>query len=174
MTDELDQQVRLALRRQKRTRKVPIAVIVFAIIASASAYLWVNYGDLVRSTRFGTPTATAPGAASGDATVSRADFDAFERQTADLLRSASENLEAQKADLKKLSDQVAALVAKVDALQSGPATPPAPTPVRNSIAAQPIVPPPAAIPQRRKPPAPKPAGSISVGGAPLPAPSPDR
>jgi hypothetical protein len=174
VTDELDHQVRLALQRRRRSPIVPIAVFVFAIIASACAYLWVNYGDQLRTAVFATPPVTAPGAASGEQPVSRVDFDTFERQTADSLRSVAENLEAQKADLKKLSDQLADLVAKVGALQSAPATAPTPPQIRNSIPAQPVVPPrPAAIAQRRKPPAPKPTGLISVGGAPLP-PAADR
>jgi uncharacterized coiled-coil protein SlyX len=171
VTDELDHQIRLALRRPRRAPIAPIALVVFAISASACAYLWVNYGDQVR-TVFATPPATGPTEAGGEQTVSRADFDAFQRQTTDSLQSAVENLKAQKADLKKLSDQVADLMAKVDALRSAPPIAPTPPPIRNSIPAPPVVlPPPAAIAQRRKPHIPKPTGPISVGGAPLP---PDR
>lgn len=164
MTDELDDQVRMALQRRRRRPMVPIVVIMFGIIASACAYLWVNYGDQVRTAVFATSPATASKVASDQEPVSRPDFDAFERQTADSLQSAAENLEAQKADLKRLADEVAALSAKVDALQSA----------TSSISAQtsvaPAVPPrPATIVPRRKPPASKSTGPISVGGAPLPA-----
>ncbi len=175
MTDELDQQVRKALQRRRRSRVAPIALIVFAIGASACAYLWVNYGDQVRTAVFAIPSATgSPVAASGEQPVSRADFDSFERQTANSIHSATENLEAQKADLEKLSGQVADLIAKVDALRNAIATAPASQPIQNSISVPPPVgqPRPAAIAQRKKPQAPK-AGSISVGGAPLP-PAPDR
>jgi hypothetical protein len=176
MTDELDRQVRTALRRRRRSRMFPIALIVFAICAGTSAYLWINHGNQVRTANFATPQATGPAAAIGEQSVSRADFDIFQRQTADALHSASENLEAQKADLKKLSDQITDLVAKVDALRNAEATAPISPPVKNSISAQPVVPPrPAALAQGKKPQAPRPTGSISVGGAPLPiAPPSDR
>lgn len=44
MTDELDHQIRMALRRRRQSSLFPIAIIVFAICATACAYLWVNYG----------------------------------------------------------------------------------------------------------------------------------
>jgi hypothetical protein len=169
MTDELDRQVRTALRRRRRSRMFPIALIVFAICAGASAYLWINHGNQIRIAIFATPQATGPTAASGEQSVSRGDFATFQRQTADALQSAVENLEAQKADLKKLSDQMTDLVAKVDALRNAEATAPVSPPVKNTISAQPVVPPrPAAIAQGKKPQAPRSTGSISVGGAPLP------
>ena len=177
MTDDLDHQVRLALRRQGRSPLVPIVFIWFAIGGTACAYLWLNYGDRLRTALFAThPAIDPPARVGGDPPVTRADFDVFQRQTADSLRAATESLEAQKSDLKKLSDQLADLVAKVDALQNAPATAstPAPPRIQNSAPAQPAVPAPrAATARRRKPPAPKPTGPISVGGAPLP-PSPNR
>jgi hypothetical protein len=167
--DELDQQVRTAFRRRQRSRISPIAIIVFAICAGASAYPWINHGDQIRTAIFATPQATGWAAASGEQSVSRADFATFQRQTADSLQPATENLEAQKVDLKKLSDQMTDLVAKVDALRNAEATAPISPPVKNSISAQPVVPPrPAALAQGRKPQAPRSTGSISVGGAPLP------
>jgi cytoskeletal protein RodZ len=171
VTDELDDQVRKALRSRRRSRLFPIAVIVFAVCATACAYLWVNYGTQIRIAVFATPQATDPTTARSEPSVGRADFDTFERQTTDSLRSASENLEAQKAALKTLSDQVTDLVAKVDALRNAAATAPASPPI-----AQTVVPPrPATIVQRKKPQAPKSAGRVSVGGAPLPiAPPSDR
>jgi cell division protein FtsB len=169
MTDELDRQVRTALRRRRRSRIIPVATIVFAVCAGASAYLWINYIDQVRTAIFATPQATGPVAAGGEQPVSRAEFATFQSQTADSLQSAIENLEAQKADLKKLSDQMTDLVAKVDALRNAEATAPVSPPVKNTISAQPVVPPrPAALAQSKKPQAPRSTGSISVGGAPLP------
>jgi hypothetical protein len=171
MTDALDHQVRKTLRRRRRSRLFPIAVIVFAACATACAYLWVNHGAQIRTAVFASSQTTDPTTASGEPSVRRADFDTFERQTTDSLRSATENLEAQKADLKTLSDQVTDLVAKVDASRNAAATAPASPPI-----AQPVVPPrPARIAQRKNPEAPKSAGRVSVGGAPLPiAPPSDR
>jgi hypothetical protein len=171
VTDELDHQVRLALQRRRRSPIVPIAVVVFAVIASGAAYLWLSYGDQVRSGVFAAPPA-GPVIASGEESVSRADFETFKRQAAESLQSTIEGLDAQKADLNRLADQVAALSAKFDALQGAMSSIPAHAPIAPT--ATPVVPPrPAAVAQRRKPPAPKPTGPISVGGAPLPPPPPD-
>jgi hypothetical protein len=162
----------MALRRQRRSRLFPIAVIVFAVCATACAYLWVNHSAQIRTAVFfAKPQTSDPTAASGEPSVSRTDFDSFERQTADSLRSTAENLEAQEADLKTLSDQVADLAAKIDALRNAVATAPVLSPT-----AQAVVPPrPATTVQRKQPQAPKPASRASVGGAPLPiAPPSDR
>jgi hypothetical protein len=152
-------------------RIVPIALIVFAVGASACAYLWVNHGDQVRTAVFAIPSATGSTvAASREQPVSRADFDAFERQMADTLRSMTVHLDAQQADLKRLADQVAALSAKVETTQGATSSIPAQTPV--APVATPAPPRPPTIVQRRKPAAPpKSTGPISTGGAPLP---PDR
>ncbi len=192
MTDELDHQVRMALRRRRRSRFFPIAVIVFAVCTTACAYLWVNYGAEIRTAVIASPQAPKPATASGEksSSVGRADFDIFERQTTDSFRSAFENLEAQKGDLKTLSDQVTDLAAKVDALRNSAATAPTPSPNAGTVVpprtaataptpppiAQPVVPtPPASIAQRKKPQASKSVGRVSVGGAPLPiAPQSDR
>jgi hypothetical protein len=173
VTEELDHQVRLALRHRRRSRIVPVALILFAISASACAYLWVTYGDQLRTTVFATPPATGSAAAtSGDPPVSRADFDSFKRETTDSVQSMLNSLEAQKAELKRLSDQAVDLQAKVDALRNAAATASTSAPIQNSN----VVPPrSAAIAPRKKPQGPKSAGSISVGGAPLsPATAPNR
>lgn len=173
VTDELDQQVRKALQHQRRRpRATPIALIVFAVGASACAYLWVNYADRVRAVLAEAPATSSTDAASGEKFVSRVDFESLQRQTADSIHSATTNLEAQKVDLEKLSGQVADLVAKVNGLRNAAATAPASRPIQNSSSAPPAGRPrPAVIAERKKPQAPK-AGPISVGGAPLP-PAPD-
>jgi cytoskeletal protein RodZ len=169
VTDELDRQVRVALQRRRRSRIVPIALIVFAISASGCAYLWVTYGDQLRTAVFATPPATGSAVAtSGEQSVSRADFDTFERQTAGSFQSTVESLEAQKADLKKLSSLVADLAAKVDTLRNAAATTPASASIQNSISPQPVASPGSAVAPRKKPQGPKSPGPISVGGAPLP------
>ena len=164
MTDGLDHQIRMALRRRRRSRPLPIAIIVFAICATACAYLWVKYGAQIQTAVLASPQATDPTTAGVEQSVSRADFDTFKRQTTDSLRSATENLEAQKADLKTLSDKVTDLVSKVDALQNSAAISPAPPPIAQTV----VAPRPAPIAQRKKPQAPKSTGRVSVGGAPLP------
>ena len=102
------------------------------------------------------------------------DFQSFQRQTADSLQAAAQDLAAKKADLKSLSDPVSALTAKIDAWRAGPGTGALSAPTE----LQPGSEPPAArapvIAARKKTSAPKPpGGSISVGGAPLPAAPPN-
>jgi hypothetical protein len=165
--DELDQQVRDALQRRRRSRIVPIALILCAVGGSACAYLWVNFGDQIRTAVFGLPSATASTvAASGEQPVSRADFDAFERQTVDTLHSMTLRLDAQQSDLKRLADQVAGLSARVETVQAATSSLPAQTPVAPVAAPAPPRPPTAG--RRRKPAAPTTSsGPISTRGAPL-------
>jgi hypothetical protein len=167
VTEELDQQVREALRRRKRSRTVPIFLIMCAVGGSACAYLWVNFGDQARTAVFGIPPATGSTVAA-EQPVSRADFEAFERPILDTLHSITARLDAQQADLKRLADQVAGLSAKVETVQAATSSIPAQTPV--APIAAPVPPQPPTVAQRKKPAAPTtPSGPISTGGAPLPA-----
>ena len=163
---QLDQPLVLSQRRSRVSGVVTFVALV--IVAGALAFLWFNYGDVVRSALF-PGMSGAPTVASGEDPVSQKDIESLKRQTAESLQSMANDLDAQKEELKRLSDQVSALLARVDALQS-PAAPAQTT----AIPAQPVVPArPAIAAAPRKPPAPKPSGRISVGGAPLP-PGPDQ
>src|ERR1700722_18161274 len=168
VTDELDQQVRDALRRRRRSRIVPIALILCAVGGSACAYLWVNFGDQVRTAVFGIPPSTGSTVAAGaEQPVSRADFEAFERPILDTLHSITARLDAQQADLKRLADQVAGLSARGETMQTTTSSLPAQTPV--APVAAPAPPRSPTVAQRRKPAAPTaPSGPISTGGSPLP------
>jgi len=91
------------------------------------------------------------------------DILSLQEQMAESLEATRRDVATQQLDLKKLADQVSALVAKIDELQSSARLPAPSDPVR-----------PAAIAPQKKPAMPKPpkpAGAISIGGAPLP-PSP--
>jgi hypothetical protein len=162
-------QLNQPLLSQRRSRASGVVTfIALVVVAAALAFLWFNYGDLVRSALFPAMSA-APTLASGEEPVTRGDIEALKRQTAGTLQSMTNDLDAQREELKGLSGQLSALIAKVDALQSP--TAPAQT---NAIPAQSVVPArPAVAAAPRKPPAPKPSGRISVGGAPLP-PGPDQ
>jgi hypothetical protein len=132
VTDELDQQVRDALQRRRRSRIVPIALIMCAVGGSACAYLWVNFGDQVRTAVFGIPpipTTESTVLTRAEQPVSRADFEAFEQSTLDILHSITARLDAQQADLRRLADQVAGLSARVETMQTTTSSLPAQTPV---------------------------------------------
>jgi uncharacterized coiled-coil protein SlyX len=176
VTDDLDRQVRQALRRRKRSPAVVvISVVLLIAIAAAGGFLWFDYSDLIRSASFAGQPAGAPVVASGVETVRLKDFQSFQQQTAESLRSAAQDIAAQKADLKSLSDQVSALSAKIDAMQSAPqptVSLSAPAELRTG-SQQPAAPARAsAIAERRKLPVPQTSGPISVGGAPLPPAAP--
>jgi uncharacterized coiled-coil protein SlyX len=147
-----------------RRRWVPIAVAAgLALFGSASALLWHAWdGGFPALPSF--TSATAPGAASTEApdkTVGLKDFQAFQQQIAATVQSTAQLVAAQQAEIKRLSDQVAALAAKIDTLQR---------PAASAQAAAPVPPPPAPAPAaaRKRPAAPKQPPGISVGGAPLP------
>jgi uncharacterized coiled-coil protein SlyX len=145
----------------RRRRWVPIAGAVgLALFGSASALLWhAGGGGLPALPSF---TSSAAPAETPDKTVGLKDFQAFQQQIAATVQSTAQLVAAQQAEIKRLSDQVAALAAKIDTLQRPAAT---------AQAAAPVPPPPAPPPApaaRKKPAAAKPPPGISTGGAPLP------
>ena len=144
-----------------RRRWVPIAVIAgLAMFGAASALLWNAWGNglpALPSFTSGASPAAAP-AEVPDKTVGLKDFQAFQQQIAATTQSTAQLVAAQQAEIKRLSDQVAALAAKIDALQPAAASAQTAAPV-------PPPPPPAA---RKRPAAAKLPEGISTGGAPLP------
>lgn len=152
-------------QQPERRRWVPIAVVAgLAMFGAASALLWHAWGSglpALPSFASVSAPATAP-AEVPDKTVGLKDFQAFQQQIAGSMQSTAQLVAAQQAEIKRLSDQVAALTAKIDALQN---------PATSAQAAAPAPPPPPQPAARKRPAAPKPAPGISVGGAPLPPPS---
>lgn len=149
----------------ERRRWVPIAVVAgLALLGSASAWIWFAWGNGLPALPSFMSSGAAPGAAPAevpDKTVGLKDFQAFQQQIAGTLQSTAQLVAAQQAEIKRLSDQVAALAAKIDAQQR---------PAASAQATAPAPPPPAPA-ARKKPAAPKQPPAISVGGAPLPPPS---
>jgi uncharacterized coiled-coil protein SlyX len=146
-----------------RRRWVPIAVVAgLALLGSASAWAWYVWGDGLPALPSFSSSGPAPGAAPAevpDKTVGLKDFQAFQQQIAATMQSTAQLVAAQQAEIKRLSDQVAALSAKIDTLQSPAA----------SVQAAPVAPPsPPQSAARKRPAAPKQPPGISVGGAPLP------
>jgi hypothetical protein len=170
VTDDLDREVREALKRRRGSSRVLLYVCILSAIGGTSGYLWLNYDNLAKLA-FAEHSSAAREVDSSDTGVTQKDFEALKRQMAESTRSTIENMDAQKADLKKLSDQVTALAAKIDAFQSSnPATDSLSAPSDIRPGSQRAVP--ARVPfiaARKKPHAPKTTGRISVGGAPLPS-----
>ena len=156
VTERADDDYDYAPSAQPRSRVLfwIIVIIVLAGTGVGSAFLWQAYGNGLSVFRTGTatPEPTAP-----DKPVGLADFQAFQQQIVGSMQSTEQVLAAQEAEIKRLSDEVAALSAKLDLVQH-PVAP-----------AEALAPGPVAPPSRKKPAAPKPVGAISTGGAPLPA-----
>ncbi len=145
----------------ERRRWVPVAAAIgLAMLGSASAVLWNAWGSGLPAFPSFTSSSAAP-AEVPDKTVALKDFQAFQAQMAATLQSTGQLVAAQQAEIKRLSDQVAALAAKIDTLQR---------PAASAQAAVPAAPPPAPAPAapRKRPAAAKPPPGISTGGAPLP------
>src|ERR1019366_10104584 len=117
VTDDFDHQIQLDRRpvlqqRRSRAPRVLISVAALAIIAGASAYLWLNYDSLFQAVSSIAHPAATPVVDSGEETVTLKDFQSFQRQTADSLQSVAQDIATQKTDLQSLSDQVSALAAR--------------------------------------------------------------
>jgi uncharacterized coiled-coil protein SlyX len=143
-----------------RRRWVPVAVVAgLAMLGAASALLWNAWGNGLPALPSFMSSGAAPGAAPTDVAdkpVGLKDFQAFQQQIAGTLQSNAQLVAAQQAEIKRLSDQVAALSAKIDTLQR---------PAASAQGGAPDLPPLAA---RKKPAAAKLPPGISTGGAPLP------
>ena len=121
--DVRDQQARLNVfgqsttsERPRRTALLPFSLAAIAAIALAwGCYLLFSYGRPIELDS----TKVVAAARTTDPGVTREDFRALQQRTAT-------ELEAIEADLQKLSDQVSALAAKVDALQDAAAASPQP------------------------------------------------
>ena len=146
----------------RRRLWVPIAATAagLALFGSASALLWnVWGGDLPALPSF--TAGASPGATPAeipDKPVGLKDFQAFQQQVTATVQSTAQLVAAQQAEIKRLSDQVAALAAKIDAQQR---------PAASAQAAEPAPPPPPPQAPRKKPAAAKLPPGISTGGAPL-------
>jgi uncharacterized coiled-coil protein SlyX len=137
-----------------------VVVAGLATLGAGSAFLWRAYSD-GGSIYASVASEKGVAADAADKAVMQRDFLAFQQQIAGTLQSTSQLMAGQQAEMKRLSDQVSALTAKIDALQRPPAS---------AQAAIPAPPPPP--PARKKPAAPKPPAGISTGGAPLPTSAP--
>lgn len=132
------------LGRPRRGVRVGTFLLWVLIAAAAGAVGWGIYGDVVRSKlgigRDQTPISLRPSvAAPANDNLGAAvkDLEASQKSIADQLEAALVLLNAQQASSKVMADNLAALSAKVDALQR----PPAPAPAAKRPAA--IRPPPA-------------------------------
>jgi hypothetical protein len=160
LTHEPDHEIEYELGRYSRSErkrsKALAAVPALAVVGIAAAFLWAAYGrDLPVLSFIKSRTSATVGSIEP---ADMKDFQAFRQQISEQMQTTTQLLQSQQAELKLLSDQTAALTAKIDALAQSPA------------AAQPAIPlpAPATVQTEKRKPSPKPTSGISVGGAPLP------
>lgn len=176
----------VTLRKRRSFGMVGILALLL-LFGAAGGLLWLNL-DTVTDMLHGvaSPASSSPSnsdvlASAPEPSVSAADFAAFQQQTGTSIQTATDQLNTQRTEIKRLSDQVQGLIMQVSSLtsrieqiqQTRPATaptaaatvPPAAAPAAAAPVAAAARPAPTA-PRKRAPLAP-PAGAISVGGAPL-------
>ncbi len=154
----------VALRKGRPVRTI-VTIVFLLIVCAGAGFAWLNYDRLMGASHslMEAGQDAGPSTDTPESAVSAKDFETFQQQTTSSLQSATEALAAQQTELKRLSDQIASLTSKIDLLQTNP-EPTATAPRSTSAPPRPAM---AAVPPRRRPPAPKPAGAVSVGGAPL-------
>lgn len=153
-----------------------LIVAVLVGTGSGSALLWraAGGGPLQPLMPQSLIPAAAPTAVAEKA-ARQSELDAVRQQITNLNQSTQQLLAAQQAEIKRLSDQVAALSGRLDLLQRPvtsaqaaipPAKPSAPPPAakKKSETARQV----SAAKPEPKPVDTKPTGAISTGGAPLP------
>lgn len=158
-----------AILRQRR-RRSPSALVfttALAIPAAAAAYLWLNHDRLVQAVSSAVRPAAiaAPVVGNREETVALKDFQSFQQHTNDAMQSTTQGIAALQGSLKTLSDQVSALSARTDALQSAAA----PAPTQSVVPAVPAAPARRVVAAPKRPHTSRPGGPISLGGAPLPS-----
>ena len=195
MVDETDEEWygedELAPRRGRRRRRAPLILTLVAVLMVAgvgvAAWFWFNTFWINADKPF--EAASHETAGNGETSPADkpilTDLLATQEKTSADLEALDQSVVAQQAQLKAISDQLSALTSRVDALQSAAAAAPPPTPAPPPALAPPRTePPPPAPPNARAQAVPKPAtrpshasrpaGPVSVGGAPLGAPSDTR
>ncbi|NYG45613.1 putative coiled-coil protein SlyX [Bradyrhizobium sp. IAR9] len=153
----------LALRRpSKGFRWIFALLAVLLAFCAGGAYFWTNIETFAEAPPAHEVEPPTLGLSSEDRAVLLG-IQSGQQKTADEIAELNRNVDAQQAELKRISDQVAALTQRIEELQNpAPVASPAPAasspPVRTTSK-------PAKRDVRRS----KPQGPVSIGGAPLTA-----
>jgi len=182
---QVDQQPVAPNRRSSRMSAIVVSLSASALIGAAAAYALPNFYSFAEL--FPREAASAP-IPDPAVTATLKDIQSFQQknatslqeneavlqqnaamlqQGAATLESVRQSFTAQQTDLKRISNQLASLIARADSLQN------AVTPLTTSAISLPNARARAvATPRRKTSRLPKPVGPVSVGGAPLsPAPA---
>lgn len=152
---------------RRRRSGLYVLLALLAIGGAAASYAWLHGDHLSALVLALDHQDDAAPAANVQELEGLSELKASQQQLQETLQSIGQGMEAQQSQLKQMSDQLAELGAEVEALRSAP--PPVQAPVAAAITT-PVRP--VAVAARRPPVKPKPlrpAGPVSVGGAPLAA-----
>jgi uncharacterized coiled-coil protein SlyX len=144
-----------------RVGKVIAAIVVIVTVMACGGFVWFSYPDIISLPRAG---AAAPVATADDKPRLEELMSMHEQSVADI-ESIKQELASEQAALKSISDQLAALMGRLAAVESAARPPAAPEPVAVAPKAKAAAKPKAAS-------SPRASGPISVGGAPLAGPRP--
>lgn len=144
------------LLRRERGSGILGVLVALLIIGGAAAAIWWNHDSLVQASQSASSMPTNLSAKF----VSRQDFEELKERATEELRSTAASTGALKAEIQRMSEQVAKLTANIETLQlnAQPSVQPVWQPNKPALVS----------PPRRPPSQSRPAGAISVGGAPLP------
>ncbi len=159
--DWLDEHPPMPLPRRRRA-PIVLAVLAGLVLAGAGAALvWMNIDGVGRL--LGRESSESAEPASGDKAM-LTDMLATQQKTTEDLETLKGAVADQEEQLKTIVDQLASLTSRLEELRNAAAAPPPPpaATAQPDVRAQ-------VVPKAAKKPAKKPAGPISVGGAPLTA-----
>ncbi|MDB5605556.1 MAG: hypothetical protein JWP25_2456 [Bradyrhizobium sp.] len=121
-----DQEDRVAVQARRRRLIIPV-VAGLVLIGGGWTMVWALGESKVVAPPSGVPTASAiSGRASDELLETTKGLEVTQQQAVDQLQVVQDQLAAQQAETKKLSEQISALTEKLDALQGSVTNIPAP------------------------------------------------
>jgi uncharacterized coiled-coil protein SlyX len=122
-----DQEDRVAVQARRRRLIIPM-VAGLVLVGGGWMAVWAFGGNKALAPPSGVPTASATsGRSSDDLLETTKGLEVTQQQAVDQLQVVQDQLAAQQAETKKLSEQIATLTGKLDALQQSVANMPAPS-----------------------------------------------
>jgi uncharacterized coiled-coil protein SlyX len=156
-------------KRRRRWPLILFLLLALVLAGGGATYVWANKDGLLQLAGHEASENANAETSPGDKAM-LTDLLATQQKTGDDLDALNKAVSDQQEQLKAITNQLATLAAKVDALQSAAAPPPPPPAVPQPNARAQVAPKPTKKPVR----AAKPAGPISVGGAPLSVAPPEQ
>ncbi|MFB9263022.1 hypothetical protein ACFFWD_07520 [Bradyrhizobium erythrophlei] len=146
-------------RSSRRVLWVLVFMVLLLSMSAAGAYFWTNVGEFA-----GTSAAREVPpmlSLSGEDRAALSEILSGQQKASDEIAELNRSIDAQRADLRRISDQITALTLRIDSLQN-PTPSASSSPVSSSPPAQAV-----SNPAKKLMRPSRPQGPVSVGGAPL-------